>query len=217
MVFSRPFGSARLLAFSFLMANLSAALTGSDLPKAPAPKLAQATFAGGCFWSMVKPFEELPGVVQVVSGYCGGEQRQPTYEQVSFGTTGHAESVQVTYDPAKVTYARLLEVYWHNIDPMTLDRQFCDAGHQYRSAIFVRDDDQRKLAEESKRQVEAFIQERFGKPVATEIVPFKEFWPAEEYHQDFYKKNPVRYHAYRAGCGRDRRLEEIWGKKAGED
>ena len=177
--------------------------------------LAKATFAGGCFWCMVKPFVELPGVVQVVSGYSGGEKRNPTYEEVSAGITGHAESVQVLYDPAKTTYARLLEVYWHNIDPTSPEGQFCDRGHQYRSAIFVKDDNEKRLAEESKAAQQAEVAKTVKRPIVTEIVPFTEFWPAEEYHQYFYRKNAVRYESYRLGCGRDLRLREIWGAKAG--
>jgi peptide-methionine (S)-S-oxide reductase len=177
--------------------------------------LAKATFAGGCFWCMVKPFVELPGVVQVVSGYSGGQKRNPTYEEVSAGTTGHAESVQVIYDPAKTSYARLLEVYWHNVDPTSAEGQFCDRGHQYRSAIFVQDESERRLAEESRLAQQAEVAKTVNKPIVTEIVPFAEFWPAEEYHQYFYQKNPVRYESYRLGCGRDRRLQEIWGAKAG--
>jgi peptide-methionine (S)-S-oxide reductase len=177
--------------------------------------LAKATFAGGCFWCMVKPFVDLPGVVQVVSGYSGGQKRNPTYEEVGAGITGHAESVQIIYDPAKTSYARLLEVYWHNIDPTSPEGQFCDRGHQYRSAIFVQNDEEKRLAEESKVAQQAEIAKTVNKPIVTEIVPFTEFWPAEEYHQYFYQKNPVRYESYRLGCGRDRRLQELWGAKAG--
>lgn len=179
------------------------------------PALAKATFAGGCFWCMEKPFEDLPGVVSVTSGYSGGEKRSPTYEEVSAGTTGHAEAVQVIYDPRTITYAQLLEVYWHNVDPTTPEGQFCDHGRQYRSAIFVHDETQKRLAEESRKEKQAELAQRVNKPIVTEIVPFREFWPAEEYHQNFYKKNPVRYQSYRLGCGRDRRLQELWGDKAG--
>ena len=182
---------------------------------ANAKGLAKATFAGGCFWCMVKPFVDLPGVVQVVSGYSGGQKRNPTYEEVGAGITGHAESVQIIYDPAKTSYARLLEVYWHNIDPTSPEGQFCDRGHQYRSAIFVQNDEEKRLAEESKVAQQGEIAKTVNKPIVTEIVPFTEFWPAEEYHQYFYQKNPVRYESYRLGCGRDRRLQEIWGAKAG--
>jgi peptide-methionine (S)-S-oxide reductase len=184
-------------------------------PAAKPPALSRATFAGGCFWCMEHPFDELPGVVSVTSGYSGGQKRSPTYEEVSAGVTGHAESVQVLFDPQRMTYARLLEVYWHNIDPTTPDQQFCDHGHQYRSAIFFHDETQKRLAEESKKAIEAELAPTVKKPVVTEIVPFTEFWPAEEYHQHFYKKNPVRYQSYRLGCGRDKRLQELWGPKAG--
>jgi peptide-methionine (S)-S-oxide reductase len=204
-------------ALAVLALGAVVALAQGQPPKAAAnPKgLAKATFAGGCFWCMVKPFVDLPGVVQVVSGYAGGQKRNPTYEEVGAGITGHAESVQIIYDPAKTSYARLLEVYWHNIDPTSPEGQFCDRGHQYRSAIFVQNDDEKRLAEESKVAQQAEVAKTVNKPIVTEIVPFTEFWPAEEYHQYFYQKNPVRYESYRLGCGRDRRLQEIWGAKAG--
>ncbi len=178
-----------------------------------ASKLEKATFAGGCFWCMELPFEESSGVVSVTSGYSGGHKNNPTYEEVSAGATGHAEAVQIVYDPAKVNYVKLLEVFWHNIDPVAPDRQFCDRGTQYRSAIFYHDEAQKKLAEASKQKLEQI--DAFKGKIVTEIVPLKEFYPAEEYHQDFYKKNPIRYKAYRTGCGRDRRLKELWGESAG--
>jgi peptide-methionine (S)-S-oxide reductase len=174
------------------------------------PKLAKATFAGGCFWCMEGPFDRLEGVVATTSGYTGGTQKNPTYEEVSSGSTGHAESVQVLYDPAKITYEKLLEVYWHNIDPTVQNRQFCDAGTQYRSAIFYNDENQKRLADQSKKDV----QQKLKQPVYTQIVAASDFYPAEEYHQDFYKKNPVRYNSYRLGCGRDARLKELWGAEA---
>jgi peptide-methionine (S)-S-oxide reductase len=177
----------------------------------PKPVLARATFAGGCFWCMEPPFEKIPGVASVTSGYTGGEKVDPTYEEVSAGRTGHAEAVEVLYDPAKVTYSQLLDVFWHNIDPTQADGQFCDHGRQYRTAIYTHDAEQKRLAEESRQQVMAKLQ----KPVVTEIVPAARFYPAEEYHQDFYKRNPVRYYTYRAGCGRDRRLKQLWGADAG--
>jgi peptide-methionine (S)-S-oxide reductase len=179
---------------------------------ADAQELAKATFAGGCFWCMEPPFDALDGVVSTTSGYTGGQTANPTYEQVSAGKTGHAEAVEIVYDPRKVTYARLLEVFWRNIDPLTANAQFCDTGSQYRSAIFVHDATQRKLAEASK---EAAAQ-RLKKPIVTEITAASQFWPAEEYHQDYYKKNPIRYKFYRTSCGRDRRLEAIWGPDAKE-
>ncbi len=180
---------------------------------ADAQTLAKATFAGGCFWCMEKPFDELDGVVSTTSGYIGGKTEKPTYEQVSAGVTGHTEAVQVVYDPRKVTYAKLLEVFWRNIDPLTADGQFCDMGSQYRSGIFVHDETQRRLAEESRRGVA----QRLGKPIVTEVTTASTFWPAEDYHQDYYRKNPARYTIYRAACGRDARLEAIWGttKRAG--
>jgi peptide-methionine (S)-S-oxide reductase len=187
---------------------LMAAVPGSG--HAAQAGLAKATFAGGCFWCMVHPFDQLPGVISVTSGYTGGHKKNPSYEEVSSGATGHAESVQVVYDPAKVSYEKLLDTYWHNIDPLAKDRQFCDVGTQYRSAIFYHDEAQKRLAEASKAEV----QKRFKQPIATQIVPASQFYPAEDYHQDFYKKNPVRYKFYRAGCGRDRRLEELWGKSS---
>jgi peptide-methionine (S)-S-oxide reductase len=174
---------------------------------ADAQERARATFAGGCFWCMEPPFDKLDGVVSTTSGYTGGRTENPTYEQVSAGTTGHTEAVEIVYDPRKVTYAQLLEVFWRNIDPLTADRQFCDVGSQYRAAIFTHDETQRRLAEESKHAVA----QRLQKPVVTEIAAASKFWRAEEYHQDFYKKNPVRYRLYRANCGRDQRLEAIWG------
>ena len=172
--------------------------------------LATATFAGGCFWCMEPPFDKLDGVVSTTSGYIGGHKKSPTYKEVSAGGTGHAEAVQVVYDPQKIRYGQLLDVFWHNIDPITPDRQFCDGGNQYRSAIFVHDEMQRRIAEESKKELNA--SGRFQQPIVTQIVPASEFYAAEDYHQDYYRKNPVRYKFYRYRCGRDKRLEELWGK-----
>jgi peptide-methionine (S)-S-oxide reductase len=174
--------------------------------------LARATFAGGCFWCMEPPFDEVDGVVSTTSGYSGGAEKDPTYKQVSAGATGHTEVVQVLYDPATVSYEQLLEVFWRNIDPTTADRQFCDWGSQYRTGIFYHDEEQRSLAEASKRQIEE--SGRLGAPIVTEITAFTAFYPAEEYHQDFYKKNPVHYKRYRTGCGRDETLRRIWGAAA---
>ncbi len=173
-------------------------------------KTAIATFAGGCFWCMEAPFDDIKGVISTTSGYTGGQKKDPTYHEVSEGKTGHCESVQIEYDPSKVTYERLLEVYWHNIDPTTGDRQFCDWGNQYRPEIFYHDTDQKRLAEKSKKKIESKLGE-----VAVKITPAGTFYPAEEYHQDFYTKDPDEYHRYRSGCGRDRRLKELWGDKAG--
>lgn len=183
------------------------------LHASPPGERATAIFAGGCFWCEETAFEGLGGVMSVTSGYTGGQTRNPTYEQVSSGGTGHAESVEVLYDSAKISYERLLDVFWHNVDPLQRDGQFCDHGTQYRSAIFYRDESQRRAAEDSKRKLEQ--ESRFKGKIATQIVPASTFYPAEEYHQDFYKKNPTRYHAYRLGCGRDARLRELWGETAG--
>jgi len=179
-----------------------------------ATNLEKATFAGGCFWCMEHPFDELPGVVSVTSGYTGGHKKNPTYEEVSAGGTGHAEAVQIVYDPAIASYEKLLSVFWHNIDPTARDRQFCDTGHQYRSAIFYHNEEQHRLALQSKAQLEKI--KTFREPVVTEIVQAAEFYPAEEYHQHYYKKNPIRYKFYRTTCGRDRRLKELWGDEAGK-
>lgn len=175
--------------------------------------LEKAVFAGGCFWCMEAPFDRLPGVVSVTPGYTGGQTLNPTYKDVSAGGTGHAEAVQVVYDPSKISYSALLAVYWRNIDPTVTDRQFCDVGHQYRAAIFYRGEEQRVLAQRSKAALEK--EGRFREPVVTEITPATVFYPAEEYHQHYYKKNPLRYRFYRSGCGRDKRLQELWGTGAG--
>lgn len=175
--------------------------------------LEKATFAGGCFWCMEHPFDEIPGVVSVTSGYTGGRKKNPTYEEVSAGGTGHAESVQVIYDPARVSYEKLLNVFWHNIDPTAKDRQFCDSGHQYRSAIFYHNEEQHHLALQSKALLEK--NRTFKEPIITEIVQATEFYSAEDYHQHYYKKNPIRYKFYRTRCGRDKRLKELWGNGAG--
>lgn len=168
-----------------------------------------AIFAGGCFWCMEEAFDKVDGVIETTSGYTGGVQPNPTYEQVSAGGTGHAESVRVKYDPARVTYAQLLDAYWHNVDPFDGGGQFCDRGASYRSAIFVMSDEEERQARESKDKVAG----QFGRPVATEIVRATPFYPAEDYHQDYHSKNPLRYSFYKWNCGRAQRLEEIWGKK----
>ena len=172
-----------------------------------------AYFAGGCFWCMEQPFDEIPGVVDTVSGYTGGSKANPTYEEVSSGRTGHAESVAVVYDPKKVSYEKLLDVFWHNIDPTVRNRQFCDSGTQYRTAIFYRDEAQRKAAEASAAALGK--SKPFKEPIVTEIRMAGPFWPAEDYHQNFYRTNPVRYQLYRKGCGRDARLKDLWGAAAG--
>jgi peptide-methionine (S)-S-oxide reductase len=213
---TRPF-SALFRSFRLWMPILAALVAlpalaqMAKLPVAP-PGSAVATFAGGCFWCMEEPFDKLPGVLATTSGYAGGPKKYPTYEEVSAGITGHAEVVQVLYDPTKVTYEKLLDVFWHNIDPTVKDRQFCDAGTQYRTAIFVHTDDQRRAAEASKAALEQ--SKPFKDAIVTPVVAAGPFWPAEEYHQDYYQKNPVRYNYYRTGCGRDARLKQLWGKAA---
>ena len=196
-----------------LAIGLAFCLVSSALALAAPLKRATAIFAGGCFWCEETAFEEVPGVVAVISGYTGGHVANPTYEQVSAGVTGHAESVQVVYDPDKISYEKLLDIFWHNVDPLQANAQFCDHGNQYRSAIFYRDPPQQKAAEASKAKLEE--EPRFKGKIVTEIVPATTFYRAEEYHQDFYKKNPVRYYSYRTGCGRDARLKELWGAAAG--
>ncbi|NOY28329.1 MAG: peptide-methionine (S)-S-oxide reductase MsrA [Oligoflexia bacterium] len=178
---------------------------------APADGLSVAIFAGGCFWCMEKPFDQLDGVISTTSGYTGGSEPAPSYPDVSGHRTGHAEAMRVVYDPTRTSYARLLDVYWHNVDPIQADGQFCDRGPQYRTGIFTSDPTQRALAEASK----AALGTRLHAEIATEIVDIQPFWPAEDYHQDFYAKNPERYHSYRLGCGRDKRLRTLWGAAAG--
>ncbi len=199
------------LRYLVIVCLLSAA--GIAAGQTPASSRATATFAGGCFWCEETAFEGLDGVLSVTSGYTGGQKVNPTYEEVSSGSTGHAESVQVLYDPAKISYAKLLDVFWHNVDPLDAGGQFCDRGTQYRSAIFTANDDERREAVASKHALEN--EKRFQGKIATQIVPASKFYPAEEYHQDFYKKNPVRYHEYREGCRRDARLKELWGEPQG--
>ncbi|MSN26687.1 MAG: peptide-methionine (S)-S-oxide reductase MsrA [Geobacter sp.] len=188
-------------------------LLGTALNCHAAQTTEKATFAGGCFWCMEAPFDKLDGVISVTSGYTGGNVKNPSYEQVSAGGTGHAEAVQVVFNPAKVAYSRLLDVFWHNIDPTVKDRQFCDTGHQYRSGIFYHNAEQLKAAQQSK--VALNKNKPFKQPIVTEIVAATEFYPAEEYHQHYYKKNPIRYKYYRNACGRDNRLKELWGNSAG--
>jgi len=174
-------------------------------------KLEKATFAGGCFWCMETPFEKIEGVKSVVSGYAGGYKNDPTYEEVSAGTTGHLEAIQVIYDSSKVDYEKLLSVFWRQIDPTDAGGQFVDRGEQYRSAIFYHDTEQKEYAEQSR--VKLHKTQRFSKPVVTEILKFSKFYPAEEYHQDYYKKRPVRYKVYRFNSGRDQFLKKIWGEE----
>ena len=170
--------------------------------------LKTAIFGGGCFWCMESSFDRLEGVTDVMSGYAGGHVVNPTYEQVSSGTTGHIEVIQVTYNPAKIEFGKLLEIFWENVDPFDAEGQFCDKGEQYVAVIFTADDREKALAEASKLAKE----KHFGKPVATKILPKAVFYPAEDYHQEYYKKNPLRYKMYRNGCGRDERLKELRGE-----
>ncbi|WP_442786261.1 peptide-methionine (S)-S-oxide reductase MsrA [Leptothoe sp. PORK10 BA2] len=179
-------------------------------PTAAMAAQAQATFAGGCFWCMEHPFDELPGVTDTTSGYMGGTVASPSYRQVSSGTTGHAEVVQVEYDTEVVSYETLLDTFWHNVDPLDGQGQFCDQGSQYRSIVFYHDETQRQLAEDSKQ----LVADQFAKPIATDILPAAEFYSAEDYHQNYYQTHPARYRLYRFGCGRDQRLAELWGPPA---
>jgi peptide-methionine (S)-S-oxide reductase len=201
-----------LLSLALILATAGFAVAQmAPLPK-PGPGQAVATFAGGCFWCTESDFDHVPGVISTTSGYSGGRTAMPDYRQVSAGGTGHAEAVEVIYDPSKVSYATLLDHYWRSVDPTVKNAQFCDRGDQYRSAIFVRSDDERKLAEASKKKVEAQLKV----PIYTQIVKAGVFYPAEEYHQDFYQKNSVKYKFYRWNCGRDQRLKQIWGASKGD-
>lgn len=177
-----------------------------------APATAKAVFAGGCFWCVESDFDKVPGVLSTTSGYTGGRTLNPTYQQVSSNTTGHAEVVEIVFDPAKVSYAQLVEHFWRTIDPTTKDQQFCDRGTPYRSAIFAVNAEQLKVAQASKAALEK--SKPFKEPVVTEVLLASTFYPAEDYHQDYYKKNPVRYKYYRTSCGRDARLQQLWGDKA---
>lgn len=184
------------------------------LPAASAQaETAVATFAGGCFWCMEPPFDKLDGVISTTSGYIGGHKDNPNYKEVSAGITGHTEAVQIVYDPAKVNYQTLLNVFWVNIDPFAVNRQFCDTGSQYRSGIFTHNAEQLKLAKASKQQVRQDLE----RDIATEITPATKFYPAESYHQDYYLNNPIRYTFYRHNCGRDKRLKQVWGDKYRKD
>lgn len=194
-------------ALIFLVVGLS----NVPSPSVAAPdEPAKAYFAGGCFWCMEEAFEKVDGVIAAVSGYMGGTVQNPSYEDVSSGRTGHAESVAVLYDPSKVTYNQLLEAFWRNVDPITPNAQFCDHGTQYRAAIFYQNEQEKRFAEESKLAIQE--SKRFIQPVVTQIVLASRFYAAEEYHQDFYKKNPIRYKFYKYNCGRAQRLDELWGK-----
>jgi peptide-methionine (S)-S-oxide reductase len=191
------------------MLLLGAAIMGSVSAQTPPAATAKATFAGGCFWCMEPPFDKLDGVISTTSGYTGGTKVNPTYQEVSAGTTGHTEAVQVEYDPKRVSFEKLLDVFWRNIDPTQKNGQFCDHGSQYRSGIYYHDPEQRRLAEGSKAALAK--SKPFKADIVTEIAAATTFYPAEEYHQDYYIKNPLRYKLYRTGCGRDARLKEVWG------
>ena len=217
----RPIARAALALSALTLISAASAFAAAKPAAKPAPappiatpvmKTQVATFAMGCFWCGETQFESQPGVVDVISGYTGGPEQHPTYEQVSNHKTGHYESVQVTFDPTKTTYEKLLDIFWHSVDPTQGDGQFCDIGKQYRAAIFVQDESQRRASLASKARLEA--SHVLKKPVVTEVVTASRFWPAEDYHQDFWKKDPQRYHSYREGCGRDKRLVALYGKDA---
>ena len=184
--------------------------TATAAPAADKAATAKATFAGGCFWCVEEAFDKLPGVIATVSGYMGGQVKHPTYEQVTTGRTGHAEVVQVEYDPSTVSYAKLVDVFWRNIDPTQKDGQFCDHGPQYRSGIFYHDDEQKRVAEASRAALQK--SKPFRGEIVTEITKASVFYPAEGYHQDFHVKSPTRYKFYKSGCGRDARLQQLWGR-----
>jgi peptide-methionine (S)-S-oxide reductase len=210
---------AAVFLFASVVASGTSSLSGVDKPVGQTEKaqpsdkgLAKATFAGGCFWCMEGPFDELDGVVSTTSGYTGGRTRNPSYEEVSAGGTGHAEAVEIVYDPAKISYERLLDVFWRNVDPLDNGGQFCDRGSHYRTAIFVHNAEQRAAAERSKAALQS--SGRLHGKIVTEIVDRAAFYRAEEYHQDYYLTNPLRYKYYRFSCGRDRRLKALWGEAA---
>ena len=204
----RTRGTRRVMLFSAYSAISALIVVSAVSAQPPAAATSTATFAAGCFWSMEHVFNELPGVVSVTSGYAGGTAKKPSYEQVEMGITGHAETVQVVFDPKKIAYEALLDAYWHNMDPTDGAGQFCDHGPQYRPIIFYADDEQKKLAEQSKDALER--SHRFAR-VMPQIVPASTFWRAEDYHQHYYKTHAVAYRIYRVGCGRDARLRELWG------
>lgn len=193
-----------------LLSSLTLLAQSFALHAAEPVKSASAIFAGGCFWCVEADFEKLAGVLSAESGYTGGARPQPSYEQVSAGTTGHAEAVRVVYDPSKISYNQLLDYFWHHVDPTVKNRQFCDIGSQYRTAIYWQSEVERKAAEASR---DALLKSGKLTQIHTEIVAASAFYPAEEYHQDYYRKNPLRYSFYRHNCGRDARLQQIWGDK----
>ncbi|MBA3598781.1 MAG: peptide-methionine (S)-S-oxide reductase MsrA [Methylibium sp.] len=195
-----------------LLIGLTPAVHAQAASAPAASNTAKATFAGGCFWCVESDFDKVEGVLSTTSGYIGGKTTKPTYEQVSTNRTGHAEAVEIAFDPAKVSYEQLLEHYWRSIDPTVKDRQFCDVGHSYRTAIFTHGPAQAQAAQASKEALQK--NKPFKEPIVTEIVPATAFYPAETYHQDYYTKNPVRYRYYRTSCGRDARLKQLWGDQA---
>jgi peptide-methionine (S)-S-oxide reductase len=219
---TKGFGYGRVIMLSLIAGALVFGLRMADVvfgvraatpvPTPAAPGTTVAIFAGGCFWCVEADFDKVPGVLSTTSGYTGGRTVSPSYEDVSAGGTGHAEAVKIVYDPKVVTYERLLYVFWRNVDPLTKNGQFCDYGSQYRTAIFYMNSDQKRLAEASKAELEK--SRRFNRPIVTEIAGAGPFYPAEGYHQNYYKTNPTRYNFYRFNCGRDARLDELWGKEA---
>jgi peptide-methionine (S)-S-oxide reductase len=206
-VLSAAFAAVAAVMMIGALAVVPVAVTAQDMDGGDG--YAKATFAGGCFWCMEPPYDKLEGVISTTSGYAGGHVDKPTYKQVSAGVTGHLEVVQVVYDPDKIGYGELLDVFWRNVDPLDSGGQFCDRGDQYRTAIFFHDEGQKRLAEQSKAALEGSGQ--LSRPIVTEILPLNgNFYAAEDYHQDYYMKNPLRYKYYRTACGRDRRLEQLW-------
>ncbi len=203
----------RVLAAAALLACTVQVFAAPPTTTSNPPAVSKAIFAGGCFWCVESDFDKLPGVISTTSGYIGGNTANPTYEQVSAHTTGHAEAVEVVYDPSKVSYERLVTYFWRTIDPTVKDQQFCDRGTPYRTAIFANGPEQLKIALASRAALEK--SKPFKEPVVTEVVPAGAFYPAEDYHQDYYKKNPLRYKYYRTSCGRDARLQQLWGDQAG--
>ena len=199
---------------SFIAAALLAATATSSVLAGTDDKLATATFAGGCFWCVESDFDAVPGVVETISGYTGGTAADPTYKQVTAGGTGHREAVQIRYDPKRVSYERLLHIFWRSVDPTDGGGQFCDRGESYQTAIFVGNEEERRLAEASREMLEQSMV--LDASVVTPIEPAGEFYPAEDYHQDYYTKNPVRYRFYRFSCGRDSRVQQVWGRQAHE-
>ena len=208
----RSIGVVAIAVAILLSMSRGPTIARADTSSANLPK---ATFAGGCFWCMQYAFDHVPGVVTTTVGYTGGAKKNPTYEEVGSGTTGHAESIEVTFDPTKTTYRKLLEVFWHNVDPTTRDREFCDVGNEYQAIIFFHDADQERGAKESEAEIEK--SKPFKEPIVAQIVPASTFYPAEEYHQKYYLKNPVRYKFYHYNCGRAQRLRELWGTASGDE